>query len=107
MEANLHDLVMEELSDPLELSKAREQRQRFDRNSAWLQAHAREVYTKHRGKYICIAGEELFVADKLEHALARAKAAHPDDDGRFTRYIPKEKLPRIYYADQRRVAPVR
>ncbi len=89
-------VVMEEVTDPEELTKARVQRQRFDRNSAWLQAHATEIYSRYRGKCICIAGEELFVADTPEEVLELATAAHPDDDGRFLRYIPREKLDRIY-----------
>ncbi len=88
-------LVMEELTDPLELAKARAQRQRLDRNAAWLQAHATEVYARYRGKCICVAGEELFVADTPEDALALAAAAHPEDDGSFIHYIPREKLARI------------
>jgi hypothetical protein len=28
--------------------------------------------------------------------MALAKAAHPEDEGRFLRYIPREKVPRIY-----------
>ena len=89
-------VVMEEVTDPKELAKARAQRERFDRNSAWLQAHATEVYTRYRGKCICIAGAELFVADTPEAALALAITAHPEDDGRFVHYIPREKLARIY-----------
>ena len=89
-------IVMEEVTDPEELAKARAQRERFDRNSAWLQAHITEIYARYRGKCICIAGEELFVADTPEEALALATAAHPEDDGRFLRYIPREKLDRIY-----------
>jgi hypothetical protein len=89
-------IVMEEVTDPEELEKARAQRERFDRNSAWLQAHVPEIYACYRGKCICIAGEELFVADTPEEALALATAAHPEDDGRFLRYIPREKLDRIY-----------
>ena len=89
-------IVMEEVTDPEELAKARAQRKRFDRNSAWLQAHIAEIYARYRGKCICIAGEELFVADTPEEALALATAAHPKDDGRFLRYIPREKLDRIY-----------
>ena len=89
-------VVMEEVTDPEEIAKARAQRERFDRNAAWLQAHATEVYTRHRGKCICIAGEELFVADTPEEVIAQAAAAHPEDDGRFVRYIPREKLARIY-----------
>ena len=87
---------MEEVTDPDEIVRARAQRERFDRNSAFLEAHAREVYTRDRGKCVCVAGEELFVADTPEEAIALAKAAPPEDDGRFIRYIPKEKLARIY-----------
>src|SRR5262245_21559012 len=82
-------VLMEEVTDPEELAKARVQDERFDRNWAWFQAHASDVYL-HRGKCICIAGEELFVADTPEEVLALATAAHPEDNGRFTRYIPKE-----------------
>jgi hypothetical protein len=89
-------IVMEEVTDPEELAKARAQRERFDRNAAWLQAHASEVYTRYRGKCICIAGEELFVADTPEEVLALAHEAHPEDDGSFVHYIPLEKLARIY-----------
>ncbi|MGZ8489230.1 MAG: hypothetical protein ACXWW4_11935 [Candidatus Binatia bacterium] len=89
-------LVMEEVTDPGALAKARAQRERFDRNSAWLQAHATEVYRGYRGKCICVAGEQLFVADTPEQALALATAAHPEDDGSFLRYIPHEKIDRIY-----------
>ena len=88
--------VMEEITDPGELAKARLQRERFDRNAAWLQAHAPQIYVQYRGKCICIAGEELFVADTPEEALASATAAHPGDDGNFLRYIPQERLDRVY-----------
>jgi hypothetical protein len=89
-------VVMEDVTDPEELAKAHAQRERFDRNAAWLQAHVAEIYSRYRGKCICIAGEELFVADTPEEVLELATAAHPDDDGRFLRYIPREKLDRIY-----------
>ncbi len=93
-------IIMEEVTDPVELQKAREQDERFERNWAWFEAHAAEIYAEHRGKCICIAGEELFVADTPEEALAMAVSAHPNDDGRFTRLIPQEKIARIY-AEQR------
>jgi hypothetical protein len=89
-------LIMEEVTDPEELARARAQRERFDRNSAWLQAHTSEIYERYRGKCICIAGEELFVADTPAEALAQARTAHPEDDGFFLRYIPREKTTRIY-----------
>ena len=89
-------IVMEDLTDAAELAEAQAQREQFDRNSAWLQAHASEIYSKYRGKCICIAGQELFVADTAREALAQATAAHPKDKGRFVHYIPKQKVPRIY-----------
>jgi hypothetical protein len=88
------DVIIEEVKDPVELADARNREIQFERNWKWLEAHASEVYS-HRGKVICIAGEELFVGDSVEEVLGRAKAAHPTDEGRFTRIIPKEKVARI------------
>ena len=90
-------IVMEEVTDPQEIAETRARRERFDRNSAWLQTHAEEVYTRHRGKCICVAGEELFVADTPEEVLARARDAHPEEDGSILiRYLPSQKMARIY-----------
>jgi hypothetical protein len=99
-------LVVQEVTDPKELAHAREQDKRFELNWSWFEAHAAEIYSRYRGKCLCVAGQELFVADTPEEVLALATAAHPDDDGRFTRYIPKERTHRIY-AHRRRVAPLR
>ena len=99
-------IIMEEVRDPVVLEQARAQDARFARNWAWFEVHAAEIYAAHRGKCICVAGEELFVADTPEEALAMATAAHPHDDGRFTRLIPLERTTRIY-ADQWRVACMR
>jgi len=87
---------MEEVSDADKVAKARRQRELFDQNAAWLQRHISEIYAAHRGKCICVAGEEVFVADTAQEAIALARAAHPDDEGWFTRYIPEEKVARIY-----------
>ena len=89
-------LVMEEVTDPDKLAKAQAQSERYKRNFAWLQAHFSLVYSRHRGKCICIAGEELFVADKPNEVVALAQAAHPEDDGWFIHYIPRDKVARIY-----------
>jgi hypothetical protein len=103
---SLNPIVMEEVTDPLELARARAQDERFDRNWDWFRRHAPEIYAAHRGKFLCVAGQELIVADSPEEVLRLATAAHPEDDGRFTRYIPREKLERIY-AHPRRVVLVR
>jgi hypothetical protein len=63
-----------------------------DRNSAWFQAHVPEIYSRYRGKYVCVAGEELFVADTATQVAALAKTAHPEDDGQLIRYIPQERM---------------
>jgi hypothetical protein len=90
-------IEMEEVTDPEENAAARSRRERFDRNSAWLESHAAEVYTRHRGQCICVAGEELFVAATPEEVLAEARTAHPEDNGSIlVRYIPREKIARIY-----------
>jgi hypothetical protein len=94
------------VTDPEELAKSRVQDERFERNWQWFKAHAAEIYPRYRGKCLCIAGQELFVADTPKEAVALATAAHPDDNGWFTRYIPREKGARIY-AHRRRVAHVR
>jgi hypothetical protein len=99
------NLVMEEVTDPVELAQGRHLRERFDRNWAWLEAHIPEVYDCNRGKVICISGEEVFAADTAEEALTQAKNTHPEDEGRFTLYVPREKMARIY-AHQWFMAPM-
>ncbi len=98
--------ALERATDAGELAKPQAQWERFNRNTAWLQAHIAELYSRYRGKCICVAGEELFVADSAKEAIALATAAHPNDDGWFTRYIPKESGARIY-ANQLGVAALR
>jgi hypothetical protein len=93
-------IVMEEVTDPAELAAARRRREQFDRNWAWFTSHAEAIYRNHRGKVLCVAAQELFVADTPEEVVALAKAAHPDDEGMFTRIIPRERVDRIY-ANQR------
>jgi hypothetical protein len=89
-------VVMEEVTDPAELAQAQAQRERFDRNWAWFKARATEVYERFRGQCVVIAGEEIFAADEPEAAWALAKATHPEDDGGFIIYVPREKMARIY-----------
>jgi hypothetical protein len=89
-------IVMEEVTDPQRIAEAHARRERFDRNWVWLRAHAQEVYERYRGKCISVAGEELFVGDTPQEVIARAAAAHPEDDGSFVHYIPLKKMARVY-----------
>jgi len=91
-------IVMEEVTDPVEIERARAQQQLFDRNWQWFVAQVPAIYETYRGKSICIAGQEVFAADTAKEALELATAAYPHDDGRFVMYIPKEKMVRIYVA---------
>jgi len=88
-------IAMEEENDPVVWAEAAARHGKFARNWAWLESNAAEVYS-HRGKFICIAGQELFVGDSVDEVLRAAAAMHPEDDGRFTRFIPLENIPRIY-----------
>jgi hypothetical protein len=99
-------IVMEQMTDPVKIAKSQEQEERFQRNSAWLQARITHVYSRYRGQCICVAGQELFAADTPEKALCLAQAAHPEDDGRLLRYIPKERMARVY-ANKRTLAALR
>jgi hypothetical protein len=81
--------------DSGELAESMMQDQRYFRNRDWLEAHASEVFS-HRGKCICIAGQQLFVADTPSEAWALASAAHPEDNGKFLRYVPVERGARIF-----------
>ena len=100
-------IVMAEVTDPVELAKAAARRERFDRNWRWFEAHAVEIYGTHRGKCICVAGEEFFVADTPAAVLALAAAAHPEDDGRFTRIIPKERIDHFNWGYGHRTSVIR
>ena len=96
MRDNHAEIAVELVTDGDELDAAQQQRERFDRNAAWLQGHVAEVYGRHRGQCICVAGGEVFVGHTAQEVVQAAAAAHPDDNGRFVQYIPKDKVPRVY-----------
>lgn len=94
-EHTTNPIEMEVETDHKACADAARRKTRYEENWDWLEAHASEVYA-HRGKFVCIAGQELFVGDAAIDVLRAAEAAHPDDDGRFTRYIPSVMGARIY-----------
>ena len=54
----------------------------------WFGERAIQIGREHPGKYICVAGEELFVGDDPKEVYDRANRAHPEDAGTtYTRYI--------------------
>ena len=70
---------------------------RFARTPTGYKGMPREIYTQYRGKCICVAGEELFVADTPKEVPAQARKAHPEEQGSILiGYIPREKVARIH-----------
>jgi len=87
---------IEELTDPVAIARARAQDERHKRNADWLQAHWADLPPQVHGKYLAVAGQEAFLADTPQEAWAKAKQAHPADDGAFCQYLLPNKGPRIY-----------
>ena len=83
-------------TDPEQLAQIHARGQRARRNSEWLQAHWGDLLPQARGRYVAVAGQEAFIADTHDDAWAMAKAAHPDDDGALSQYVPYARGPRIY-----------
>jgi hypothetical protein len=80
-----------------ELAVARARRATFLRNSAWASERGAEISRAHAGRFICVAGGELFVADSPREAHRAAEAAHPAEIGAtFSTYVPAKPRPKIY-----------
>jgi hypothetical protein len=93
---NENKFTLEEVIDPAEIARFRAQHERHKRNLEWLESHWADLLPHARGRFLAVAGEEAFVADAPEEAWARARAAHPEDNGAFSQYVFKEGGPRIY-----------
>lgn len=77
--------------------------EQFQLNLAWWNARAKAIRDAHTGKYVCVAGQELFVGDDPIEVEARAKAAHPQPGyGFLGLYLSTYRGPKIH-AHQRRV----
>jgi hypothetical protein len=79
-----------------ELTRFRTQMERFRKNLEWYEAHAVEIGEGYAGKFICVAGQEVFSGDTSQEARAKARAAHPADDGAFGEYVRVDKGPIVY-----------
>lgn len=74
----------------------------FKKNVAWWNARVKEIRDEHTGKFVCVAGQELFVGDDPIDVMARAKAAHPSSGGFVSLYLSPQRGPKIH-AHRRRV----
>ena len=68
-----------------------------ERNLVWFGEHAEElgVFKLYRGRFVAASGGELFVGDSRTEVERLAREKHPHDLP-YIRYIPREKLSRIY-----------
>jgi hypothetical protein len=88
--------IIEEVTEPQEIARAKAQDERHRRNSDWLQAHWSDVLPQARGKFLAVAGQEPFIADTPEEAWAWVDATHPEDNGAIVQYVRTDTGPRIY-----------
>src|SRR5262249_2551608 len=90
-------VMMETEPSPEERATALAEQEEFRRNVAWFGSHAREIRDAHAGKFICVAGQELFVGEDPAEVYARARAAHPHPGGGFlTKRISTHRGPKVY-----------
>jgi hypothetical protein len=88
--------IIEEVTDPDEIARARAQDERHRRNNEWLETHWADVLPQARGKFLAVAGQEPFIAETAKAAWAWVDATHPEDDGATVRYVRPDTGPRIY-----------
>lgn len=89
-------IEIELIDDPAEMAESQREAEQFKRNWEWLKANASEIYPRYRGKYICVAEQEVFASDDPEEAWQLAESAHPDDEGVFSLYLPLKRAPHLH-----------
>jgi hypothetical protein len=85
-----------ELQEEQEVARFRVQDEQARRNGEWLQTHWSELLPQALGKFIAMAGQQVFVADTPDQARAQAQTAHPWDQGVLVQYVRAERGPRLY-----------
>jgi hypothetical protein len=89
-------LVIEEVDDPAEVARFRAQDERARQNIEWLASHWPQLLPHAKGRFVAVAGQEGFIGESVEDAVAKASAAHPDDTGVIVQYVRPGRGPRIY-----------
>lgn len=93
-------LVLEEVTDPVEIAQIHSDLEQAKRNADWLETHWDDLLPAAFGKFIAVAGQEAHIADSPEEAWTWAGSAHSDDAGAFVEYVLPPGGPR-YYANRR------
>lgn len=56
----------------------------------WLSEHSAEIWEQHKGKYIAVVEQTLFVGDTWEEAISKAKGRCPEREP-LVRHIPYKR----------------
>jgi hypothetical protein len=90
----MSDIIIEEGPMTPEMARLFEQ---AARNRDWFNDHVEELglFKHYRGRFLAVAGGELFVGDSRAEVDRLARAKYPDELPHI-RFIPREKLVRIY-----------
>lgn len=93
-------LVLEEVTDPVEIARMHAALDQAKRNADWLETHWDDLLPAAFGEFIAVAGQEAFTADSPEAARRWADEFHPEDQGALVEYVLPPGGPR-YYANRR------
>lgn len=100
------NIVIENVSDPVEIDGHKQGWEHFDRNCRWLEQNWKNLLPRARGMIVAVAGEEAFLAETPEEAWKWTKEHHPEDMGPLVQYVFAKEGPRCY-GIRGRVADVR
>jgi hypothetical protein len=75
-------------------SKELQKFQQDEEDYEWLSAHAQEIETQYKGKFIAVVNHQLFIGESWEEAQAKAKTAFPDRDP-IVEYIPWKRQVKV------------
>jgi hypothetical protein len=89
------EVTVEIETDPVEIERSRAQQAQADANWDWLRSRLVELAVGNRGRYLCVAGQQAFIADTPVEARRLAREAHPDDKGIVSHYFRTSTLPLI------------
>lgn len=89
------EIVIEEVTDPVEIARHRAQHARHDRNLKWLESHWSDLPNA-PGRYVAVANERAFIATTAEEGWTWAHSQQPADDGAIVLLVPVAQGWRIY-----------
>src|SRR5438046_2190304 len=87
-------VIIEEVTDPVEIERHRLHMEAFRLNSDWLEGHWGTVMPQARGKFVAVAGQEAFLAESADEAWAWAARVHPEDISPLVQFVHQRLGPR-------------